>query len=115
MRYALLLYSEEKDLPDHYSDEDREAFYAEFRAANAEIAKIGEITAGVRLETVDTATTIRVKDGDVLTTDGPFAETKECLAGLLVVEVENLDQALAFASRIPSAKIGSVEVRPIKY
>ena len=66
-----------------------------------------------RLQTADTATTQRVRDQRVLTTDGPFAETKETLAGFYVIEVEDLDQALDWAARLPSARIGSVEVRPI--
>ncbi len=115
MRYALLFYSTEANLPERMAEDDREAFYAEFRAANAEIAQIGEIVVGARLETTETATTVRRVDGEVLTTDGPFAETKECLAGLLVVEAKDLDEALSFAARVPSSRVGCVEVRPIKY
>ena len=67
-----------------------------------------------RLDTVETATTQRIVDGRLVTTDGPFAETKECLAGFLIVEAEDLDQALDWAARIPAARTGCVEVRPVK-
>ncbi len=114
MEYALLIYSQESALPDNLPDAEREAFYADFRKVVQEIEAKDAFQAGRRLDTVDTATTQRVVDGSLVTTDGPFAETKECLAGFLLVEADDLDQALAWAAKLPSARVGSVEVRPIK-
>lgn len=115
MEYALLIYSKEEDLPDRMSEEDRKAFYADFGEFNQALQKIDAHRGGQRLNTVDTATTVRVEGGQVIQTDGPFSETKERLAGLIVIDVEDLDQALHWAARMPSARIGSVEVRPILY
>jgi hypothetical protein len=114
VEYLLLLYADEGASPEHMPDDDREKFYADFRAVNAEIEEKGTHVAARRLDTVETATTQRVVDGKLITTDGPFAETKECLAGFLLVEAEDLDQALDWAGKLPSARVGSVEVRPIK-
>lgn len=114
MEYLLLIYAEESSLPDHMEAEEREAFYADFRKVVAEIESKGALRAARRLDTVETATTQRAVDGKALTIDGPFAETKECLGGFLLVEAEDLDQALDWAGRLPSVRIGSVEVRPIK-
>ncbi len=115
MEYALLIYSKEEDLPEKMDQAERDAFYADFRAFNEALDKAGARRGGQRLQTVDTATTVRVEGGKVLQTDGPFAETKERLAGFIVIDCEDLDQALHWASRIPSARIGAVEVRPLLY
>lgn len=113
MEYALLIYSREEDLPDHLSDADRQAFYADFAAFNEALREAKAHVDSRRLKTIETATTVRSRDGSVTTTDGPFSETKECLAGFFVIECADLDEALGWAARIPSARIGSVEVRPI--
>ena len=113
MQYALLIYSEEKNLPDDWPEAEREAFYEGYRQTSQAMQDKGVLSGAQRLQTTDTATTVRVKDGETLTTDGPFAETKEALAGFFLVECENLDEALDWASRLPGARIGSVEVRPI--
>jgi hypothetical protein len=113
MLYTFLLYSQEKDLPENLPEAEREAFYADFRAFNAELAEKDAFRGAQRLRTADTATTVRVEDGKPLVTDGPFAETKEALAGFFLIECGDLDEALTWARKIPSARIGSVEIRPI--
>lgn len=111
MRYALLIYGAEptEEIPG-------EAMEAEMQAYNAFTAHIrerGAMQAGEALHPTATATTVRVRDGQTLTTDGPFAETKEALGGLYVVEAADLDEAIAYAAMIPGATHGSIEVRPI--
>ena len=86
------------------------AAYGEFTES---IVKSGHLRAGDRLRPTSTATTVRVKDGKTLTTDGPFAETREQLGGYYLVEAKDLDEAVGIAARIPSARSGSIEVRPI--
>ena len=108
MKYALLIYGAESDWTD-LADDDRNAMYAEYAAVTATPG----IVDGSELESVSTATTVRVENGETLTTDGPFAETKEVLGGFYIFEAENLDDAIAVAARIPAARHGSVEVRPV--
>jgi len=84
--------------------------YAEFTKS---IVQAGQFKAGDRLKPVTTASTVRVRNGKTLVTDGPFAETREQLGGYYLIEAKNLDEALAVAARIPGAKQGSIEVRPI--
>jgi hypothetical protein len=86
---------------------------AEYGTFTREIADSGEMVAGEALQPTDTATTVRVRDGKRATTDGPFAETKEVLAGFYLVDVKDLDRALELAAKIPGARTGSVEVRPV--
>jgi hypothetical protein len=110
MKYALLIYSAGTDEEwEALSEEERGAIYGEYRAVSESPGVIG----GHQLQPAATATTVRVQDGKTLTTDGPFAETKEVLGGLFVVEADDIDTALALAERIPAARNGSVEVRPI--
>jgi hypothetical protein len=112
MKYALLIYGDEAEYPAPESAEgaaEMEAYYAFTEAINSE----GNNQGGEALRSVAAATTVRVRDGEVLATDGPFAETKEQLGGFYIVECDDLDQALAAAARIPGAKRGSVEVRPV--
>jgi hypothetical protein len=87
--------------------------FEEYGAFTQSIIQSGAFKAGDRLQDTATATTVRVRDGKTLTTDGPFAETREQLAGYYLVEAKDLDAALAIAARIPGAKVGSIEVRPI--
>ncbi|HWC25023.1 MAG TPA: YciI family protein [Solirubrobacteraceae bacterium] len=109
MKYALLIY----DLPGTYvglSDDEREAVFGEYFAISNEPSVVG----GAELQPVETATTVRVDDGRTLTTDGPFADTKEVFGGFFLAEADDLDGALELAARIPAARLGgSVEVRPI--
>ncbi|HEY0517629.1 MAG TPA: YciI family protein [Solirubrobacteraceae bacterium] len=90
---------------------------AEQQAVSAEYFAIGEdprVSGGAQLQPPDTATTVRVDDGRTLTTDGPFAATKEALGGYYLVEADDLDSAIEFASRVPAARLGgAVEVRPL--
>jgi hypothetical protein len=111
MKYAVLIYSPDDSEPwDAMPAEEREAIRGEYYALAQEPATIG----GEQLQPGDTATVVRVKDGETLTTDGPFAETKDVLGGFYLIDVENLDAALEFAARIPAARMwGAVEVRPI--
>jgi hypothetical protein len=108
MKYALLIYGAEADWS-NLSKADRDAMLAEYAAVTATPGIVG----GSELESVATATTVRVQNGETLTTDGPFAETKEVLGGFYLFEAENLDEAIAVAARIPAARHGSVEVRPL--
>ena len=86
----------------------------EYMSFTQDIVKAGKFKAGDPLEPVSTATTVRVRDGKTLATDGPFAETKEQLGGYYIVEAKDLDEAVAIAARIPDARNGSIEVRPIR-
>ena len=112
MRYMLLIYTEETadQAPTPAEGEQMMEAYNEFGRWLGE-AGIG--LGGDALQSVHTATTVRVRNGDTLSTDGPFAETKEQLGGFYIVDAKDLDQAIEAASRIPGAKVGSVEVRPI--
>ena len=109
MRYLLMICEEETP-----GEGDGEAAMSpEYGAFAAEMGQRGVLLGGERLQRVADATTVRVRDGEVLTTDGPFAETKEQLGGYFLVDCKDLDEAIDVASRIPGAKDGSIEVRPI--
>lgn len=110
MQYLLLIYSDEQLEPKPGTP----AFDAHIHAYMAFGEEHGkQILGGNALESVSNATTVRMRNGKVQTTDGPFAETKEQLGGYYLVECENLDEAIATASKIPSGKFGSIEVRPV--
>jgi hypothetical protein len=111
MRYLLLIYGSE-DVPDP-SPEEQGAVMAAYNAFTEHIRSKNAYLGGEALEPTATATTVRVRDGKTLTTDGPFAETKEALGGYYLVEAKDLDEAIDFAARIPGAQNGSIEVRPI--
>ena len=113
MQYLLLIYQREADVKT-LSEKEKGAFYQEYITFTEGITKSGNHRAGAGLQPVATATTVRVRDGKTVTTDGPFAETKEQLAGYYLVEAKDMDDAIAIAARIPSARLGSVEVRPVK-
>ena len=112
MQYLLLIYQDEKVWADKSEAEQGKVFeeYMEFTKG---IVQSGNYKGGEALEPVAKATTVRVRNGKRLTTDGPFAETKEQLGGYYLVEAKDLDEALTIAARIPDARTGSVEVRPI--
>ncbi|HYT71080.1 MAG TPA: YciI family protein [Gemmatimonadales bacterium] len=112
MRYLCLIYDEEKKLA-ALSKSESEAFMGEYFAFTEGIKKSGHHVGGEALQPVQTATTVRVRNGKLSTTDGPFAETKEQLGGFYLINARDLNDALQVASRIPSARLGSVEVRPI--
>ena len=112
MRYMLLIYDDENQWK-HMAENDSKALYAEYGKFTQDIVKSGHFRAGDPLQPIATATTVRVRDGKRLTTDGPFAETREQLGGYYIIDAQNLDEAIAIAARIPSVRIGSIEVRPI--
>ena len=112
MRYVCLIYDEEKKAA-AMSKTEGDAFMGEYFAFTEGIKKSGQYVGGEALQPVQTATTVRVRDGKMSTTDGPFAETKEQLGGFYLITANDLDEALQVASKIPSARIGSIEVRPV--
>jgi hypothetical protein len=112
MQYLLMIYRNEADLG-KMNAADRQKMTAEYGTFTQSIVQSGHFKAGDGLQPATTATTVRVRDGKTLTTDGPFAETREQLGGYYLIEAKDLDAALAIAARIPGAKTGSIEVRPI--
>ena len=112
MQYLLMIYANEAE----YAKIDPatlQKVFEEYGAFTQGIVKSGNFKAGDRLQPTTTATTVRIRDGKTLTTDGPFAETREQLAGYYLVEAKDLNAALAIAAKIPGARFGSIEVRPI--
>jgi hypothetical protein len=112
MKYMLLIYHAENSW-DTLSEQERQDIYAEYGKFSADIQASGQMLSGSELRPVSDATSIRVRDGKQLTTDGPFAETKEQLGGYYLVEAKDLDEAIGLAARIPSARVGTIEVRPL--
>jgi hypothetical protein len=112
MQYVLLIYRSEK-MAEGRTPEQIKQSMAEFGAFTDSIVKSGNFKAVERLQPVAAATTVRVRDGKPQVTDGPFAETREQLGGFYLIDADNLDQAIQIAGRIPSARDGCVEVRPI--
>ena len=112
MHYLLLIYHDEAKW-NTIPDGEKEGIYARYRALREDLQKKGSYLGGSQLQSIATATTVRVRDGKKDFTDGPFAETKEQLGGYFLVEAKNLDEALDIATRIPSAQTGSIEVRPL--
>lgn len=113
MKYLCLIYDDEK-IWEKIQPPEYEKVMHEYFDLSADLAKRGKLVAGEALQPIATATTVRVRNGKVSTTDGPFAETKEQLGGFYLIEAQDLNDALQVASRIPSARYGSVEVRPIQ-
>jgi hypothetical protein len=112
MKYLLLICGEEKawaTMP----DADRQRLMAEFRQFTRDIQSSGQYVGGSQLQPSTAATSVRVRDGKRLVTDGPFAETREQLGGYYIVDVKNLDEAIGLAARIPSVRTGTIEVRPL--
>jgi hypothetical protein len=109
MRYMLLIYMDEEAL----NQEEREHCYLESTQFAHELKSNGQFLATSPLHPVSTATSVRVRDGKRLVTDGPFAETREQLGGFFLVEARDLDTAIEIAARIPGARVGTVEVRPV--
>ena len=106
MKYLCLVYGEEQAIQ---AMDDRHCV-----AFDEEVRRSGHCVASEALQPVATATTVRVRNGKVSVTDGPFAETKECLAGFYMIEARDLNEAIQIASKIPPAQVGSIEVRPIR-
>ena len=109
MRYMLLIYLEEKSLDDAY----RQACYVESTQLCQDLHAKGKFLAASPLQPTETARTVRVRDGHAIVTDGPFAETREQLGGYFMVEAKDLDEAISIAARIPGARRGTVEIRPV--
>jgi hypothetical protein len=112
MKYVLLIYSDENRW-ENVSEEEQASIIQEYYAYSDEIDKAGAAIGGNALQTTSSATSVRVRDGEQLVTDGPFAETKEQLGGFYVVDVDSLDEAIQWAAKIPSARFGTVEIRPV--
>ena len=111
MKYMLLIYGDER-VWSSLSEEDMRRIYADHNAYGAEMTKAGVLLGGAELKPVATATSVRFSGGKTRTADGPFAETKEQLAGYYVIEVDHLDQAIEWAERMPGMSEGTVEIRP---
>jgi hypothetical protein len=111
VQYMLLIYNS-GDWQDLSPEQQQEIGGAYF-AFTEELQAAGKMVAGDALQPTSTATSVRVRDGETLTTDGPFAETKEVLGGYYLIDVESLDEALAWAAKIPGAAHGTIEVRPV--
>lgn len=112
MRYLLMICTDEAAF-EALSPEEGQAVLVEYGAFGEEMARRGVLQAGERLRPTTDATIVRVRDGEVLTADGPFAETKEQIGGYYLVDCKDLDEAIEVASKIPSARTGTIEVRPI--
>ena len=112
MQYLMLIYSDEKLEPAPGSKEFDDML-GEYFAFTDQVKKEGQHRAGEALQPVSTATTVRIRDGKMVTTDGPFAETKEQLGGFYMLDCKDLDEAIELAAKIPSARFGCIEVRPI--
>jgi hypothetical protein len=112
MQYLLLIYGTESEW-NKLPSSARDAMLEEYNQFTQSVAKSGHLRGGNELDITKKAKTIRVRDGKKQITDGPFAETKEQLGGYYLVEAKDQDEALAIAARIPSARMGSIEVRPI--
>ena len=112
MQYMLLIYGDESTWQTR-SDEERGQVLQAYGAYTQELQQASAMVAGDALQPTQTATTVRVQDGETLTTDGPFAETKEQLGGYYLIEADSLDEAIEWAAKIPAASHGSIEVRPV--
>jgi len=112
MRYALLICTDETAMS-AVSPEEAQASTAEYMAWSEEMGKRGLLQGGERLRPTTDATTVQVREGEVVTSDGPFAETKEQMGGFFLVDCKDLDEAIEVAAKLPGARNGSIEVRPI--
>jgi hypothetical protein len=112
MKYLCLIYENEKNW-ESLPPAESEAVMNEYYAFTETISRNGQLVAGEALQPTHTATTVKVRNGKVSTTDGPFAETKEQLGGFYLIEAKDLNEAIQIAAKIPSARFGSVEVRPV--
>jgi hypothetical protein len=112
MKYLLMIYADERAY-EAMSEDERHELYAAYDVLMKDMAEKGQSLAGDELAPTSTATTVRVRNGERLVTDGPFAETKEQLGGYFLIDVDDLDAAIDIAARIPSVHAGSIEVRPV--
>lgn len=112
MKYMVLLHHDEEAFG-RFSDSEREQMLAESVRITHELHAKGQYIDAAPLHPTSTATSVRIREGKRLVTDGPFAETREQLAGYFLIDVQDLDEALAVASRLPGARIGTAEIRPV--
>ena len=112
MKYMLLLYASESKAPD-FTPEEQQAIAKEWQSLLKEAKAAGGLLANDGLAPVTSATTVRVREGKPLTTDGPFAETHEQFGGYLLLDCQDLDEAIHWATKVPHARYGSVEIRPL--
>jgi hypothetical protein len=112
MQYLLLIYSEPGEW-ESLPEEERDALYEEYLTLSRDLRERDALVSANELQPIAAATTVRVRDGETEVTDGPFAETKEALGGYYLIETESLDEAIEWAARIPTARRGMVEVRPV--
>lgn len=112
MQYLLLIY-EAETVAEGFSEAERGKMFSDYMTFTSELKDAERMVGGDALQPVSTATSVRVRDGERLVTDGPFAETKEQLGGYYLIEADNLDEAIQWAAKIPTAKTGTIEVRPI--
>jgi hypothetical protein len=112
MQYMLLIYSSGETWAEMTPEQQQEVG-GEYFTFTEELRASGKMVAGDALQPIATATSVRVRDGETLTTDGPFAETKEVLGGYYLIDVDSLDEALEWGARVPGAKYGTIEVRPV--
>jgi hypothetical protein len=112
MKYLLAIYADEAEWSE-LSQDDREAMYVEYARFAEDMGRRGMMIDGAELRPTAAATTVRVREGRTLVTDGPFAETKEQLGGYFVVECESIDDAIEAAGQMPTARHGCIEVRPL--
>ena len=112
MQYMLLIYGS-GDAWETLTPEQQQEIGGEYFTFTEELRASGKMVAGDALQPTATATSVRVRDGETLTTDGPFAETKEVLGGYYLIDVDSLDEALEWGAKVPGAKYGTIEVRPV--
>ena len=112
MKYMLLIYHDETTW-DALTEAERQEIYIEYRQLIDELQADGKYVVGDQLQTTATANSVRVREGKPMVTDGPFAETREQLGGFFLIEAKNLEEANGIAGRIPSARMGTIEVRPV--
>jgi len=113
VKYMLMICDDEKAWG-KMSESERKQIHAEYGQFSQEIRSSGHYVAGVQLQPTSTATSVRVRDGKRLVTDGPFAEAREQLGGYMLIDVKDLDEAIAIAARVPLARTSTVEVRPVR-
>ncbi len=113
MQYMFLIYSA-NDAGPTYGSPEFDKMMQGYGAFSKEVSEAGLMKEGAPLEGPDSATTVRVRNGNIAAVDGPFSETKETLGGYYVLDCKNLDEAIEYASKIPSAEFGSIEIRPVR-
>jgi hypothetical protein len=112
MQYMLLIY-DDPSVWAAMAEDEANAYYAEYVSYTNALRDSGKLVAGDQLQPTSTATSIRIRGGKTLTTDGPFAETKEVLGGYYLINADSLDEALEWGAKIPSSRVGTIEVRPL--